>query len=99
MTDAQIDRLRREKWKKFREQSGMTEEDPFVGEPMKEYVEEQLDALNYLDVEFVRATLANDQAKVQVLNALTFLSRQALYMIEMSTSRIEQRDSQIVRPN
>lgn len=99
MTDEQIDRLRREKWARFRTKAGMADDAPFVGEPMNEYVEEQLDALNYLDVERVRAELACDAGKLKVLDALVFLSRQALRLIEIETSPIAQRDSKLVLPN
>ena len=99
MTDAQIDRLRREKWARFRKANDMADDAPFVGEPMKEYVEEQLDALNYLDVERVRAEISCDAAKLQVLEMLAYLSRQALYLIEASPSPIVQRDSKLLLPN
>lgn len=105
MTDAQIDRLRREKWVKFRTNAGMDDDAPFRGDPMREYVEEQLDALNYLDVAFTRAKLANDTDQMKVLSILAACSRQALYLITVASSPIIgpnediQRDSKVIAPN
>jgi hypothetical protein len=98
VTDAQIETFRKKRWAKG-EKHYRPEGGPFVGDPMVEYVDEQLDALNYLDVAFVRAKLANDEKQMQVLNALAYLSRQALYLIEVATSEIVTRDSKLVLPN
>jgi hypothetical protein len=101
VTEEQIDALRKKRWaegeKHYRPDGG-----PFVGDPMREYVEEQLDALNYLDVQMVRARLANDGQQAEVLMVLAFLSRRALAMVQIATSEVigsEVRDSKLVKAN
>jgi len=48
-TDELIDEMCERRYRNFREAHGMADEDPFVGDPRAECIEELVDALNYLE--------------------------------------------------